>query len=465
LDAARYGLFVRRARGMDSRKSSRGSARNPLNLMISLATPEIGSAGVFNQLFQAILIDSTISASINCFGPNLHLNQLRRCRFSPIRSMSSRSVYISQSFRAIALAALLLPCFCGSTLSSQAPPASGGMSDPTRPEIQPGLTTDRDPIPSPDLPEPPVNAASPSAPALSGDIQRQKDGVFTLHQDVDEVLLSCAVVDEKGRAVMDLHRGDFRIFEDGAPQATSSFVHQDVPLSMGILLDDSGSMRDKREAVNAAALKLLRASNPQDTAFIVNFSDRAYLDQGFTSDLVALNRGLSRIDSRGTTALYDAVAASANELSKHAKQPKQALLIITDGADNASRLSLQDAIRRVQSLGGPVVYTIGLLYDDDKPEAERARDALERLSEQTGGIAYFPSSLDQVDTIAGEVAQDIRNQYTVGYHSDKPVSLGGFRRVRVEARAANHGKLTVRTRTGYYAKHVAPAQQALGSPK
>jgi VWFA-related protein len=204
----------------------------------------------------------------------------------------------------------------------------------------------------------------------------------------------------------------------------------------------------------------LRASNPQDTAFIVNFSDRAYLDQGFTSDLVALQRGLSRFDSRGTTALYDAVAASADELSRNAKQPKQALLIITDGADNASRLGLQDAVSRVQRLGGPVVYTIGLLYDDDKQEADRARDALDKLSQQTGGVAYFPSSLDQVDKIAEEVGQDIRNQYTVGYHSTKPASLGGFRYVHVEARSANHKKLTVRTRTGYYAKHVQPAETA-----
>jgi Ca-activated chloride channel homolog len=367
--------------------------------------------------------------------------------------------------RSIAHAALLLLFFCGPTLFSQAPPPSTGANDPTRPEIQPSLNIDRDPIPSPDLPETPENAGPASVSVPPGEIQKQKEGTYTLHEDVDEVLLSCAVVDEKGRPVMDLHRGDFRVFEDGAQQATSSFLHQDLPVSMGILLDNSGSMRDKREAVNAAALKLLKGSNPQDTAFIVNFSDRPYLDQGFTSDLVALNRGLSRFDSRGTTALYDAVAASADELSKYAKQPKQALLIITDGADNASRLSLQDAIHRVQGLGGPVVYTIGLLYDDDKQEAERARGALESLAQQTGGIAYFPSSLDQVDRIAEEVAQEIRSQYTVGYHSDRPASLGGFRHVRVEARAGNHGRLTVRTRTGYYAQRKLRAQGVQNSAR
>jgi Ca-activated chloride channel family protein len=251
--------------------------------------------------------------------------------------------------------------------------------------------------------------------------------------------------------VNDLSRGDFRVWEDGVAQTTTSFLHQDQPVSLGILVDNSGSMRDKRATVNAAALSLWRASNPQDSAFVVNFSDHAFLDQGFTSNIDLLNRGLSRSDTRGTTALYDAVAASADELANHGKLPKQVLLVITDGADNASRLSLEQAIRRVQSLGGPVVYTIGLLFDTEKDEADRAKSALEALSAETGGIAYFPRSLDEVSLITAEVAHDIRNQYTIGYHSSKPTSLGGYRRVRVEASAPKHGKLTVRTRNGYYA--------------
>jgi VWFA-related protein len=219
-------------------------------------------------------------------------------------------------------------------------------------------------------------------------------------------------------------------------------------------------MRDKRAAVNAAALNLFRASNRSDSAFVVNFSERAFLDQGFTSDLVALDRGLAHFDSKGPTAMYDAVAASADELSKHAQQRKQAILIITDGADNASHLTLQQTIRRVQNLGGPVVYTIGLLYDSDKDEARDARNALQTLSEETGGVAYFPESIGDVDRIAEEVARDIRNQYSIAYHSTKPSSLGGYRTVHVEARAAHRGKLTVRTRRGYYAKPNVPTDIA-----
>ncbi|MGH9695289.1 MAG: VWA domain-containing protein, partial [Bryobacteraceae bacterium] len=173
----------------------------------------------------------------------------------------------------------------------------------------------------------------------------------------------------------------------------------------------------------------------------------------FTSNISLLQKGLSHIDSRGGTALYDAVVASANEMARHAKQQKQVLLIITDGEDNASRLTLDQAIRRVQALNGPVVYSIGLLYEDlTKEEAARAKQDLESLALQTGGVAYFPRSLEDVNEIAAQVASDIRNQYTLGYHSTKAADLGGYRTVRVEATGPKRSKLTVRTRQGYYPK-------------
>lgn len=328
--------------------------------------------------------------------------------------------------------------------------------DPTQPETQPSLTVDRDPVLSPDAEDnvPPGALASPTAAGAEGKIQRSKSGIYTLREDVNEVVLSCTVVNDKKRLVGDLQRGDFQVWEDGVPQTINSFQYQDVPVSMGILIDNSGSMHDKRAAVNTAALDLVKASNPHDEAFIVNFSDKAYLDQGFTSNIGALERGLARFDSKNTTAMYDAVAASADELNKQGKQSKQVLLIITDGADNASRLTLEQTARRVQRLGGPVVYSIGLLFGDDPEDAQRAKSDLESLSEETGGIAYFPASLDDVDSIAQEVARDIRDQYTIGYHSTKPASLGGYRTVRVEAAAPHHGKLIVRTRKGYYPRVV-----------
>ena len=342
-------------------------------------------------------------------------------------------------------------------------------NSPTQPEAQPPLDVDRDPIPSPDPIAPPAPTANsnlssapgsaPNGTAESSELQKQ-NGVYILHANVDEVLLNCAVLDAKGQPVMDLNRDNFRVWEDGVPQVRdpTPVQHLDLPVSMGLLIDNSGSMRDKRAAVNAAAYRLLNASSPQDEAFVVNFSDHAYLDQRLTTDRVVLNRGISRLDSAGTTALYDAVAASADELAKHGKNRKQVLLIITDGADNASRLALRDAIHRVQGLGGPVVYTVGLLFDAERNESDRARKDLETLSQETGGIAYFPQSLQDVYAIAAEVARDIREQYVVDYHSNKPFSLGGYRTVRVEATGPGNGQLYVRTKRGYYAEAGQPTQ-------
>jgi Ca-activated chloride channel family protein len=376
--------------------------------------------------------------------------------------------------KSIVLASLVLCFCCGKLLSAQtqATAPSGTQSikrDPTQPEAQLNLSVDRDPVLSPDAEDnAPVNPAVPKGTQQAGEIQRQQDNTYTLHRNVDEVLLNCTVVDEKGQLVTDLDQRDFVVSEDNVQQTIASFRHQDLPVSMGILIDNSGSMRDKRAAINAAALDLVRASNSQDAAFIVNFSDDAYIDQDLTSNISELERGLSHIDSKGSTALYDAVAASANELANHAKQPKQVLLIITDGEDNASRLNLRQAIQRVQSLGGPVVYSIGLLFEEDnKEKSRRAKAALEQLSQETGGIAYFPRSLENVNEIAAEVARDIRNQYTIGYHSTKPANLGGYRTVHVEAKASKHGKLSVRTRNGYYpkqAQHTPTTQTAQTTP-
>jgi Ca-activated chloride channel family protein len=357
--------------------------------------------------------------------------------------------------RLMPAAALIFSCCAAGSSFAQAPaspvnPAAAVTEyDPTKPEKQPDLAVDRDPILSPD---PADNAPASTQLPTGTELTKEQSGVYTLQENVNEVLLNCTVLDEKGRLVTDLDQGDFRLWEDGVPQKIESFQHQDLPVSLGILVDNSGSMRDKRAAVRTAALDLVKASNPADAAFIVNFSDKAYLDQGLTSNLAALDRGLSRFDSRSTTALYDAVVASANELASHAKQPKQVVLIITDGADNASRETLEQAIRRVQNLGGPVVYSIGLLFGDDKKESQIARNALETLSAETGGVAYFPNSVQDVDGIAQEVARDIRNQYTIGYHSTRPPSLGGYRTVVVEAQAPHQGKLIVRTRKGYYPK-------------
>jgi Ca-activated chloride channel family protein len=315
----------------------------------------------------------------------------------------------------------------------------------------PSLAVDRDPVRSPDA-EPPTVVQENSRKPGEG---------FVLHTDVEEVVLNATVLDG-AKLVPDLKKENFTIFEDSVKQTMISFQHTDVPVSIALVVDNSGSMSRKRPSVNKSALDLIQASNPQDEAFVVNFSDEAFIDQEFTSEVPKLRDGLAHIESRGGTALYDAVVASADKLAADAKRPKQVLILITDGEDNASSLNLEQTIRRVQQLSGPTIYSIGLLFGDEMSHAEvrHARRALEMLSTETGGIAFFPKSIEQIDQIAAEVARDIRNQYTLGYHSTKPTSEPGFRRVQVNADGKGSSKLVVRTRTGYFPVVRVPRQAA-----
>jgi VWFA-related protein len=299
-----------------------------------------------------------------------------------------------------------------------------------------------------DAPNQPGNTVQVPAQSQGQEPSRSDNGVFVFRKDVEEVQLHATVVDDKKRIVTDLAKQDFAVFENGQPQQITSFARRDIPVSIGIVIDNSGSMRDKRPAVNQAAINLVKASNPNDEVFIVNFNDEYYLDQDFTADTKMLQEGLGKVDSRGGTALYDAVVASADHLKKQAKLDKRVLLVVTDGEDNASRESLEQAIRRLEAEDGPTVYSIGILGEERQ---KRARRALATMSERTGGVAFFPKDISEVDAISKAVAHDIRNQYIIGYKPVTQKAEGGYRTVRVEARAPGHGKLMVRTRTGYYA--------------
>jgi len=305
---------------------------------------------------------------------------------------------------------------------------------------------------------PPASDAGQAAPAppppASGQqseqqgVERGENGTFTFKKKVEEVVLHATVTDQRQHLVSGLRQGDFAVFEDGKPMVITSFHQEDIPVSIGIVIDNSGSMRTKRQQVNQAALNLVRASNPQDELFVVNFNDEYYLDQDFTSNINQLKEGLDHIESRGGTALYDAVVASADHLAKGARLDRKVLLVVTDGEDNASRESLEQCVRSLQDLNGPTVYSIGILGDDH--EAHRAKRALTALAFQTGGVAFFPKDMNEVDNISRQVAHDIRNQYTIGYKPADP-NRPGYRSVRVEAHASGYKKLVVRTRSGYYA--------------
>jgi VWFA-related protein len=281
-----------------------------------------------------------------------------------------------------------------------------------------------------------------------GEVTRS-GGQYVFRSQVNEVVLPVIVTDTRRHIVTNLDKNNFLVYEDGQPQTIVRFSREDVPVSIGIVVDNSGSMRTKRTAVTKAVLNLIQASNPQDEAFVVNFNDDSYLDQDFTNSLGPLHEALDRVDSRGGTALYDAVIASADHLAKGAKKEKKVLLVITDGVDNESRESLESAIRKVQDDQGPIIYTIGILGDE--PGIKRAKRALQSLSDQTGGVAFFPKDLQEVDEISQEVAHDIRNQYSITYKPTNPRANGGYRKVRVEARAQGYKDLQARTRDGYFA--------------
>jgi len=334
--------------------------------------------------------------------------------------------------------AFLLIIFVGTASAGQNSQAPG---DAFPPQVAPQSSTP----PKQDAPKP--EAPSPQEQAPQPSVQEDTSG-FIFRTRVDEVVLHATVVDDKQRMVTNLDKAAFTILEDGKPQNIVSFRHEDIPVAMGVVIDNSGSMREKRDRVNKAAINLVKSSNPQDEVFIVNFNDEYYLDQDFTADLSKMREALEKVDTRGGTALYDAVVASADHLKKNGKLDKKVLFVVTDGEDNESQESLEQAIHRLQEENGPTVYAIGLLGEEKQ---RRARKALQFMAEKTGGIAFFPKTLDQVDEISRQVAHDIRNQYTIGYKPTNPKSSGGYRAIKVDAKAKGYGKLTVRTKSGYYA--------------
>jgi Ca-activated chloride channel homolog len=283
-------------------------------------------------------------------------------------------------------------------------------------------------------------------PSLQEPTANDQAGMFVFKKEVEEVILHATVFDEQRHPVPNLDQNDFTVFDHGQAQTITSFRRQDVPVALGIVIDNSGSMRDKRQEVNEAVLNLIRASNPQDEIFVVNFSQNYYLDQDFTSDEKLLQTALHQASSAGSTALYDAIVASAVHLINNTRLDKKVLLVITDGQDNMSQETLQEALRRLQQKNGPTLYAVGLTGSGLHKEG---REALQELAEDTGGVAYFPASLEQVEDITRSVAHDIRSQYMIAYRPHNQNSKPDAQSLQVEAQAPGYGKLTVLTRTGY----------------
>src|SRR5215469_2867899 len=285
----------------------------------------------------------------------------------------------------------------------------------------------------------------------------QNDKDYSLKVETVEVNLPVSVLDKDGRPVDGLKQENFQVFEDKVQQTIKTFKHEDIPLSLGLVIDNSGSMRNKRERVNSAALAFVRESNPDDETFIVNFDDSAYLEQDFTGSIGDLVDALDNIDARGETALYDAIYLSADHL-KSGNKDKKAILLITDGEDNVSKYKFEKVVDILRQ-SKVTLYAIGLLEEDDQrgglfhpAPSKKAKTDLIKFAEVTGGQAFFPKNLDEVEDITKRIAHDIRNHYTITYTPTNANLDGTYREITVKVTPPkNMGKITSHAKPGYYA--------------
>jgi VWFA-related protein len=266
--------------------------------------------------------------------------------------------------------------------------------------------------------------------------------------DVDLVVLQATVRDRAGHAVRGLEQQNFEVFEDGAPQRIRLFRHEDTPVTVGLVIDHSGSMREKLADVTAGAQAFVHSSNPHDQMFVVNFNDSVSLGLPvgipFSDNAEQLGGAIWRAPARGTTALYDAIAAGLQRL-RQGTSDKKVLLVISDGGDNASQTDLSRVVKLTRQ-SSAVIYTMGV-YDADDPD--RNPRMLRRLARETGGESFFPTQANEAVAICERVARDIRDQYTIGYSSTNEKQPGVYRKIRLIAHGRGKEKLPVRTREGY----------------
>jgi Ca-activated chloride channel homolog len=295
-----------------------------------------------------------------------------------------------------------------------------------------------------------IACASYAGPQASPAIDDTEAEPYRISVDVHLVALQAVVHDRQDRFVSNLSERDFEVYEDGVRQSIRLFSHEDVPVTVGLVVDHSGSMRTKLAEVIAATRTFVRSSNPEDQMFVVNFNEKVSLGLPtairYTGSAQELERAIWRAPAAGMTALYDAIAAGLQGV-REGKRERKVLVVISDGGDNASKVDLQQVLKLAEQ-SSAMIYTIGI-FDEDDPD--RNTRSLTRLARATGGEAFFPGQLKEVVQICEGIARDIRNQYAIGYVSTNTMWNDSYRAIRVVARTRDHGKLSVRTRPGYIA--------------
>lgn len=288
--------------------------------------------------------------------------------------------------------------------------------------------------------------------------QNRGGGQYTIAVDVDLVVFNITVTDNKGRHVPALKASDFRVFEDGRLQDVTLFRAEDIPASVGLIIDNSGSMHKKRVDVSKAALEFVSESNPEDEVFVVNFNENVYFglprSMPFANNVDLLRAALTTAPA-GLTALYDALAAGIEHL-KTGVRDRKALVVLSDGGDNASRRKLDDVLQ-IARQSSATIYTIGIY---DETDVDRNPRVLRKIAQLSGGRAYFPESLDDMEQVWGDIAGAIRGQYTIGYFSSNSKRDGAFRKVKIVANRDSGGTLRVTTREGYFAPDERQRMQA-----
>jgi len=283
---------------------------------------------------------------------------------------------------------------------------------------------------------------------LAGPLAAQDPPPTVFRSDSRLVVLHATVLDADGRLVTNLPQSAFHVLENGVEQEVKVFRREDAAVSIGLVIDDSGSMTNKRDRVAAAALALVEASHPDDETFVVHFNEKAYLDLDFTHDRQRLGEGLSKFDSHGTTAMRDAVRLAIEHLERKAAEDKKVIILITDGEDNTSIVGRDFVIRAAQQ-SGVLIYAIGILNEVDDAQTQRAQRELDALTQATGGQSYYLKDASEAGRTALDIARNIRNQYMLAYSPSNQVLDGMFRRILVKA--TGPVPLTVLTRAGYWA--------------